>query len=356
MSVTGLRSGRDKLELQEKIASGSQKLEDYVGLADLLVGEDKHEEAIKLLESALNLSISDIKKAQAAVELGWLIYNVEEPSRALSSADRSLDLLSNELESFERTFLEALTLSLTAHCLWLDDNQAATEAGSTALRLFERIIRDAPEFDRIVVVQYEAARICNLLGLTQKSLQLCATCLGQSLTDEYRLSCLVTYGEALRLERHFGEAERVLKEALSNVKLDAHMLPRIHFDLASTYRDAGQLIKARDSFVLAFDALRSFPGLQNDRQFLSDLYWNIASLCYELKDYEKATRIFEEVLARQARDDVHYWNAVTWLGYCHEAKGNYDQARAYFESVLASSYAAESDKIAARQGLERSNK
>jgi tetratricopeptide (TPR) repeat protein len=134
--------------------------------------------------------------------------------------------------------------------------------------------------------------------------------------------------------------------------MDELILPRIHFELGSIYRDAGQLIEARESFVFAFNALRSHPTLRDDRQFLSDVYWNIAGLCYELGDYDKAARIFEEVLGNHSHEDIHYWNAVTWLGHCHEAAGDHDKAHECFESVLASPHASDSDKISAREGLE----
>jgi tetratricopeptide (TPR) repeat protein len=352
MLVTRTSIRGNKSDLQQRIANGSHEMEDYLDLADLFVHEGKHQDAIKLMETALNLPLPNIQKARAAVELGWLIYDVDKPPKALQLADRSLELLRNESECWEVIFIRGLSLSLIAHCVWLSDNQAATEAASTGLKLLERLIADAPELDRIAVVQYEAARICNLLGLTERSLQLCEKSLEQ-LTDEHRLSCLVMYGEALRRERQFAESERVLKEALHNVKGDTHTLPRIHFEMGSTYRDAGQPIEARESFVLAFDALRSLPALRDDPRFLSDVYWNIAGLCYELGDYEKAARIFENVLGYHSQDDVHYWNALTWLGHCHKAAGDYDKAREYFQSVLASPRASDADKISAREGLAR---
>jgi len=241
MSVTRIISRSSKSQLQEKIAAGTQALEDYLDLADLLVCEEKYQEAVKLLESASNLSFSKIHQARVVLELGWLIYNVDEPSKALPLADRTFEALSNEPESWELMFYKGLGLSLVAHCVWLTDNQAATEAALGGLTLFERLIEEAPEFDQVTVVQYEAARICNLVGRTERSVQLCAKCLEQTLTDEHRLSCLIMYEEALRREEQFVEAEHVLKEALDNVKIDARMLPRIHFELGCTYRDTGQL-------------------------------------------------------------------------------------------------------------------
>jgi tetratricopeptide (TPR) repeat protein len=353
MSVTGSNSRADKSQLQEKIAAGSQELEDYLDLADLLVREDRYDEAVKLLESALNLSVSNIHKARGATELAWLIYNIDEPSKALPFTDRSLQFLSNEPESCEVNFLKGLNLSLIAQCLWLNDNQAANEAAITGLTLFERIIAQTPDFDRITVVQLEAARVCNLLGKTERSIHLCAKCLEQSLTDEHRLSCLVIYGEALRVTGQFEKSEGVLKEALNIVKIDERMLPRIHFELGVTYRDGGQLIEARESFVRAFDSLRSIPAMRDDRQFVSDLYWNIASLCYELGEYEKAAAIFEKILDYHSQDDPHYWNAMIWLGHCHKATENDAKAHECFERVLESPYASDSDKNSAREGLGR---
>jgi len=122
-----------KSELQQKIAAGSQELADYSDLADLLVREDKYTDAVKLLESAVNLSVPNVQKARAALELGWLIYDVDEPPKALPLADRSIELLSDEPESWEAIFLKGLSLSLIAHCMWLSDNPAATEAASTGL-------------------------------------------------------------------------------------------------------------------------------------------------------------------------------------------------------------------------------
>jgi tetratricopeptide (TPR) repeat protein len=235
--------------------------------------------------------------------------------------------------------------------MWLSDNRAANEAASTGLKLLERLITQEPDSDRMALVQYEAARICNLLGQTGVSVVLFAKCLERPLNDEQRLSCLVAYGEALRREGQFVDAERVLNEALGKVKIDQRMLPRIHFELGSTYRGAGQLFEARESFVQAFDALR-FHFLRDDQQFSSDLYWNIAELCYELEDYEKAARVFEEVLQYHSQDESHYWNALTWLGHSYKATRNYNKAHECFQRVLASPHATDSDKKSAREGLQ----
>jgi tetratricopeptide (TPR) repeat protein len=274
MSVTRTSSATSKSKHQENISGGSQNAEDYLDLADLLVHDRQYQEAKKLLERALTLPVSDIEKARVAIELGWLIYDVDEAQKALPLADRSLELLSNEGQSSEVMFFKGVGLSLVAHCLWLNDNQAATEAAEKGLTLLDRIITEVPQFDRMALVKFEAARICALIGRPDRAIQLSTQCLVHSLTDEQRLSCLLTYGGALRLAEQFEEAERILKEALSIVKADERMLPRIHFELGSVYRDAGQLVDARESFVLAFDTLRSLPTLRDDRQFLSDLFWN----------------------------------------------------------------------------------
>lgn len=277
---------------------------------------------------------------------------MDDLSKALPLAERALEALSNEPESWELIFYKGLSLSLIAHCMWLTDNQAATEAARSGLTLLERINSDAQDFDPIAMVQYEAAKICNLLDETERCLQHCEICLGQSLTDEDRLSWLVIYGEALRKRGQSVESERVLKEALQMVKVDERMLPRIHFELGSTYRSAGQPMEARESFVLSFEALRSHP-LRDDRLFLSDLYWNIAELCYELQHYEKAVTIFQEVFRYHSEEDGQYWNAMIWLGYCYKATGNHDKARECFQTVLKSPYSSEADKKWAREGLEQ---
>jgi tetratricopeptide (TPR) repeat protein len=342
-----------KSELQQKIASGSDDLEDYFDLADLLVGEGNYDDAVKLLEHSLNLAVPNVQKARAALELGWLIHDVDELSKALPLADRSIELLSDEPESSEVIFFKALSLSLIAHCMRLSDEQAATESACTGLKLLERLIEEASDFDGIPIVHYEAARICNLLSRTERSVVLCAKYLKFDLNDGHRLACLIVYGEALRRERQFVDAERVLNEALQNVEIDKGMLPRIHFELGSTYRAAGQLVEARESFVEAFNALDSHPTLRDDPQFLSDIYWNIGGLCYELGDYEKAIKVFEKVLYYHSRDDGGYWNAICWLGNCHEAKGSYDEARTCYKQVLATPHTTETDRASAREGLQR---
>jgi hypothetical protein len=54
MSITRSTTSSSKSQLQEKIAAGSRAVEDYLNLADLLVCEEKYQDAIGLLENALD--------------------------------------------------------------------------------------------------------------------------------------------------------------------------------------------------------------------------------------------------------------------------------------------------------------
>jgi len=352
MSVTRSVAHGSKSELQRRIAAGSQKTEDYLDLSDILGRELKFEEAKTLLNGALTLDIGNTEKAKIAVELGRLLYYYfDEPSRAISLAEEAIKLLSNEPETWDVMFLRALGSALIGECLWITENQAASEAASTSLALLERLILHAQEFEEMREVQYEAARVCNLLRETDRAIQLCEDCLGKPLTDEQRLSCLIIYGQALSTKGQFLEAERVLKEALECVRIDERMLPLVHSELGSTYRNAGHFFEARESFVLAMNALRALPTIGNNRHMLSQLYSQIAELCYELEEHDKATRIFETVLQYHSESDLEYWTAVNWLGHCHNAEGNYDKARECFDRVIKSPYASDLDKQSARQGL-----
>src|SRR2546422_4505593 len=129
-----------EVELQRKIAAGSRDAKDYSRLADLLVNAGRYDEAVSLYHQELNLPLANLQRAKVSVDLGWLLYERGQQSRALPLARSAIELLSQESESAELLFLRGLSWSLLAHCLWFTDEKSGADAAHSALRCLDRLI------------------------------------------------------------------------------------------------------------------------------------------------------------------------------------------------------------------------
>ena len=342
---------QDETKLQQRIAAGSHDPEDYCKLAGLLVSAGRYEEAVALYHQALNLPVTDLQKARLSIDLGWLFYEVGEPVQGQTLAQSAIRLLSSEQESPEVLLVWGLSQSLLAHCVWFKDDKSGAEMAQAALKWLERIVTEAPNFEEIGAAYYAAARLHNLLGNAKEAIELCEKCLQLELGDMERLSCLIAYSEALRLDERFKEAEKALEEALRYAKTDKVTLPLVYFTLGLIQRSTHRLAEARETFEKVLEALQAHPYLKDDSHFLTQVYWNLGELDYGSEKLEEALRAFQKILAYHPEADTDHRNALLWLGYCYQAMRDHSKAVGYFKELLASPHASETEKASARKSL-----
>ncbi len=340
-------------ELQRRIAEGSQNLGDYRNLADLLISAGRGEEAVTLYQRALDLPLTNVQKARASMELGWIFYDVMgKQAQALPLAQSALSLLSNERETPEVLLLRGSGQSLFAHCMWFTDTKSGAEAARGALEWLERVIVESPDFEEVTVAYSDAARLHNLLGNTEKAIALCRKMLDRELNKQDRLSCLIVLGEALRCERRFTEAEQVIEEALRYAEASEGRLPLLYFTRGLIQRGAKRPAEAQGSLDQALAALRARFTLRNDSDFLTEIHWNLAELYYESEKYSEAAASFQIVLTHLPVDHPYRSYALLSLGHCYLATGAHAAAREYYKQVLTLPHSSLDEKSSARKGLE----
>ncbi|MBI4487787.1 MAG: tetratricopeptide repeat protein [Deltaproteobacteria bacterium] len=351
MTKTTPSEVQDEAELQRRVAAGSQDPEDYRNLADLLLATGRYEEAVALYRRVLNLPLRNFPKARVSMELGWIFCEMGQQAEALPLAQTAIGLLSREPETPGVLACRGASQSLLAHCISITDANAGAEAAALALKWLGQAMVEDADFEGKAIAYVDAGRLYNLLGNTQEAIRLCEKCLQQELKDVERLSCLIVYGEALRREERFTEAEQVIEEAFQYVKGYKGMLPGLYLDLGLIQRFTNRLAEARETFQQALKARRANPYLCNDQHSCSEIYWNLGEVCYDLGDHREATTAFQKVLVYHPEDDYSHRNALLWLGECFKATGDHSKARGCFEEVLTSPAVSDAEKTSARKGL-----
>ncbi|HSE85671.1 MAG TPA: tetratricopeptide repeat protein [Candidatus Binatia bacterium] len=339
--------------LRQKIADGSQDPEDYRNLTDLLSPSGDYDEVIALYQRALTLPLTAFKKAQLSMELGWVYYEIGRQSQVTELAQEALSLLSTEPRSAEVLYCQGASEALLALSVCSTDANAGAEAARLALDRLEQAIADEADFKDKSHAYIDAARMHSLLGNVDKVGAHCEACLAREISETQRISCLILYAQALQREERFAEAEQAITEAFrygKNYK-SGLLHSRLDVELGEIQRSTNRLVESKERFRHALAVLKSDPYFHNDTQTLGEVYFNLASVCYELGEYEDAVSSYNEVLRCDTKDGSSYWTALYWLGRAYEASEDHSKARDCYAEVSASSHATEDDKGLARKAL-----
>jgi tetratricopeptide (TPR) repeat protein len=351
MAKSDMTDTENEEKLRQKIADGSQDPEDYRNLTDLLSPSGEYEEAIALYQRALTFPLTVFKKAQLSMELGWIYYDIGQQAQVTGLAQQALSLLSTEPRSAEVLYCLGASQALLALSLCITDANAGAEAARLALGWLEQAIADEADFKDKPHVYIDAARMHSLLGNVDKVVIHCERCLAREISETQRISCLILYAQALQREERFAEAEQAITEAFrygKNYK-SGLLHSRLDVELGEIQRSTNRLVESKERFSHALAALKSDPYFHNDTQTLGEVYFNLASVCYELGEYEDAVSFYNEVLRCDTKDGPSYWTALYWLGRSYEATEDHSKARDCYAEVLASSRATEDDKALAER-------
>jgi tetratricopeptide (TPR) repeat protein len=343
----------EEADLRQRITAGSHDPEAYIALGQLLFSSDRGEEAIAILRRALALPLTNSQQARVSSELGWGFYGMGRHAEAKQLAQSALDLLPEEAAPPEILACQARSYSVIAFCEWANKESdiKAKEAARKAIERYERLMREAPEFEAIGVVYYDASQLQTLLGNNSLGIELCEKYLRSELEDGERGEGLNHLAALLRLENRFVEAEAALQQAFLLAKDNEILLSALYFSEGLLRRSLNRPDDARASFQKALEARQADTNLPVNSVFCGDAYWNLGELSCQARNYSEAINAFEEVLVCHPEEDLDHRNALLWIASCYEAQEKPQAAVVYFKKVLALTSASEAEKKSAKKGL-----
>lgn len=340
-------------ELRARILAGSQNLQDYNALADILLSSPGREgEGVAILESALRLTLSGVEKGRLCADIAWFLYELGHAERAAEMAQEALSLAAGEREGPEVLLIKELSHATLANVRYSVGEKSAGQDAQLAIEAFERLLWKYPHFDDIAAACRYCAGVHILRGEHAKAAALYEEAIRRDPSDPNRLYALAALGDSLICQARFDEAERCLRGALEHVESDRRLTPRIHFGLGKLYRSTGREKEAAESFRSALGALGLNPALLADAQFVAEIKWELANLVFARKSYAEASLLFREAIPHLPAP-YPYFDALVCLGHCYLATGEYARARDCYEEVLASQAAAAEERATAREGLSR---
>lgn len=338
--------------LRARIAAGSEAVDDYLDLADLLRSDARDDEAIRVYEQALSLRLTKTQRAKVLNELGTpLCAEKGERDRARTLAREALDLVAQEPDSFDTLLVRGLSLFRIADLTWGEDPGEAERIGRLALQALEQAIHQGEDPEAMAVAYYTVAWLYSALGDQERAIHLAQRCLQGPLRTRDRPDVLNMLAEALRLAGRLGEAEEAARSALRLMRAGSAELPGILVTLGFIQRAAGRPTDARESFARALQAVMQHQFLRHDRGLLGTIYAHLGEIDYDAREYAKAADSFRQALAQRSEDGRDRHRALIWLGDCHLAMGAKAEARSCYQQVVSSPVAADEERQHARDGL-----
>lgn len=352
MEATG-PDPENEQELRAKILAGSQEIEDYRALGLILWDAGREEEGLAVLEQGLTLPLPDLARAIICAELASLLYDLGRPERAIRMARTALSLIAGEPDSPDILMIRGLSYATLAQSQYFTDRAASDQAAQLALEALEQFLSEHPTSEDFTGACLHAAGVYMLRGEYAKAVTLYEKAMQSDPAQRTRLRCLVWIGSALRSDSCYAQAEECLKRALTLVEADRRVLPKIHFELGKVYRLTSCPEEATVAFEQGLAVLDVNPLLRADRDFVTEIRWELGYLYYEAKRYGEAINSFREVLRGLPDESYPYYNTLASLGQCYLATGQYVEARECYEEALAAEHASKEEKEAAQEGLSR---
>lgn len=343
---------RGERELRARIEAGSEAVDDYLDLADLLRSEARDDRAIWVYEQALRLRLTNTQRAKVLSELSTLLAAERgERNRARALAREALDLVALEPESFDTLMVRGLSLFRVADVTWGEDPGEAERVGRLALQALEQAIQQRDDPEAMAVAYYAAAWLYSALGDQERAIHLAQRCLQGPLRARDRPDVLNMLAEALRLAGRLQEAEETARDAVRLVGAGSAELPGVLVTLGFIQRAAGRATDARQSFARALQAVMQHQFLRHDRELLGTIHAHLGEIDYDAREYAKAADSFRQALAQRSEDGRDRHRALIWLGDCHVAMGRLAEARPFYEEVVRSPVATPEERRHAQDGL-----
>ena len=153
---------------------------------------------------------------------------------------------------------------------------------------FSRLLGEGAEFEGKAMTYFDAASLHGELGNADKAIALSEKCLRYPLHEWERISCLAILADAFRRAEQYDKAHRTLAEAIQFAGRYKTTLANLYLHLGQVQRLSGpvanpqHLMKAQHTFQQAMLALEADPYQQQKSELCSDIYLNLAAVCYEL--------------------------------------------------------------------------
>lgn len=352
MTRTGPAQPQREGELRARIAAGSRDVSDYLELASLLRAAARFQEAADIFQHGLQRDFPSGDKARLAWELGDLFDKVMDRSDdAVTLAKSALKLLAREPDSLDTLLLRGRSYALLAHATWFQDAGAGAHAARRAIQLLEPVVTEHSDLQDIGVALGDLAWAHTSLGDLAKAIELCQEYLRRELDLRHRLVALMVLAEALRLAERLPDARDAAVQALEYSAFDPLTRPVLYNTLGLILRALNQPSEAERAFEQALEVLRTDPFRSGNRELLRTIYGNLAEVHYELGKFDAAIRRFEQLLSQYSDASSARYRVLNCLGDCHAAKGSYDEARRFYERVLASPVVDDEERTYAKDGL-----
>ncbi|HZQ55027.1 MAG TPA: hypothetical protein VFB14_22705 [Bryobacteraceae bacterium] len=346
----GRRNSERERSLGQLILGGSEDVNHYIELADILYLSGRWEATLAILTKAASLELQPLQRGLLLHEqAGFLLSITDRKDEALSLAGKALLILDQEPQTSESTLAQAGAEGLIAEVLWHEDRSRAAQAASHAMAIVQSAVEEHHRYDSetLAALCFKASQISALSGQVEFAIDWARRALAQPLAESERIQPLCLIGGLLRQVGQDAEAKSALEDALHYARDKPRCQPpRMYHELGLIEQSLGLLGDARAHFERALQIVDGDVELRLDRYYPKGLNLSLAKVLCELEEHRAEAHIYLRVLQALPEDDPDYFTWKLSLAMCHVELKWFDDARENFESIVKFAPSIETRQLA----------
>jgi len=340
-----------------------QNIVDVSNLAALAFLQGDLERATDLYRQGISLAPTILQKAKLAIELAWMIGNLDQ-DQARREINSALEMLlpAEEDNNPEIMACRSGGQALKSWLEWDTNPEVGKRIAENAHQQLKFLTRDDLSFAGKTQAYFDCAFVTHLLGYENEAILSCEKFLQNELNDWFRIAGLSLYSEALRNNGRQQDSEQCLAEAIQHAKDYRPLLATLYFQQGTTQRGLkpasdNDFLQAQESFRQAQKsfrrALQCFdvdPYREYRHELQLSIYMNLAAVSFDLADFPTAIAAYERVVRSTAPDHPCHAEALLYLARGYANVKNFEEALKGYEKVLNASAASDAEKQQAQEG------
>ena len=347
--MTDETSERER-SLRQLILAGSEDLNHYIDLADILYLGGRWEATVAILTKAAGLNLLPLQRGLLLHEqAGFLLSITGEKAEALSLAEKALLILDQQPQTSESTLAQAGAEGLIAEVLWHEERSRAVQAASHAMAIVQSAVEEHHKYDSqtLAALCFTASQLSALSGQLELAIDWARRALAQWLAESERIQPLCLLGSLLKQVGRDTEAKSVLEDALHYARDKPRCQPpRMYDELGLIEQSLGLLGQARAHFEQALQIVDGDVELRSDRYYPRGLNLSLAKVLCELEEHRAEAQVYLRVLETLPEDDPDYFTWKFALATCQVKTRRFDDARENFEKIVKFAPSIETRELA----------
>ncbi len=332
-------------ELVKRIKDGSTRIEDFRLLGKIYFDSGDYKKHVVHCEKTFELALTNDEKAIVLSEKGESLNILGKREEAISCFKQSLVLLENEKDTLAVLYIKGMNYY---DLLLYSNDEKKDEYAYKALVKFRELLKYSPDYEKKIMANSTLGFLYCRNQEFDKAIEMYENAVAMSNTDDDKILSLCGTATVYSEKGDYKKSEEAFKHALDIAK-DKKKYSKLYFDLGEMYFNSDRKREAFDAFNNALNYKEYTPNLQDDTEYIAEIYWYLGTLVYNSindynYDFDKVIGYLNKTLEYINEDHGYYYDSYITLGHCYLAKENYSKAKEHYNIVLSATSVTEEQK------------